>query len=110
MSLARLTRSDFLTLKTLKKEQGRFFILTLSKYPGNKPKFASVVSKKTAHRANVRNTIKRRLRALVREIGLISPLAYVFTAKRSAADASFQEIRADVENLLVKVEKDIRLV
>ena len=100
--LYRLSRADFTSLRTLRKEHGSFFTLTISKSPDNKPRFACVVSKKTAHRASARNLIKRRCRAAIRKRPVKVPFAFVFTAKRSANEASYREISDDVTALFVK--------
>lgn len=99
----RLSRADFSQLVTLRKEQGRFFILNVARSPDTKAHFACVVSKKTAHKAHDRNLIKRRCRAALRQFRESPPFTYVFTAKRSAADSSYKDVSHDVSNLIVKV-------
>jgi ribonuclease P protein component len=98
----RLSRADFSSLKTLRKEQGKLFVLSVAKSPDNKPRFTCVVSKKIAHKAHERNLIKRRTRAAFREISPIAPLAYVFSAKRAAKDIAYAEVSLDVKCLVEK--------
>ncbi len=101
-SIDRLGRADFKTIRPFAKEGGRFFVLTIAKNADNKPKFATVVSKKVALRANVRNLIRRRLRSALREVAPKLPYSFVFTAKSRATEADYQEIRAEVSSLVVK--------
>jgi ribonuclease P protein component len=105
----RLSRADFSSLRTLRKEYGSFFTLTISKSPDNKPRFACVVSKKVARKAHDRNLIKRRCRAALREVSLKAPLAFVFTGKRSAEGATYVEISDDVKSLFVKALASLKV-
>jgi len=63
-----------------------------------------VVSKKVSASAVVRNTIKRRLRTAIaprmKEAG--GGTAFVFTAKREATDASFTDLKRDIDELFEK--------
>jgi ribonuclease P protein component len=104
----RLSRADFLELSPFIKEQGKLFVLAVSKSPDTKPRFACVVSKKTARKAHERNQIKRRFRAALREVGLKGPFAFVFTAKRSAFGADYGAVLQDVHSLIVKVSPSLK--
>ncbi len=97
----RLTRSDFLTLKPIRRENGTFFTLAIGQSELEMAKFACIVSKKVALRANVRNLIKRRCRASFREVmNDAKHKKLIFTAKKTAKNASFEEIRNDIKFLM----------
>jgi ribonuclease P protein component len=106
----RLSRADFASLRPFYKDQGRFFVLTIAKSPDNKPKFACVVSKKTARKAHERNLIKRRCRVAIREIPSLGAFALIFTAKRSVLTAGHEEVFADVASLIVKAKPSLMSV
>jgi ribonuclease P protein component len=108
--LHRLTHADFTALKTLRRENGKFFTLAVSHSPHKKAQFACVVSKKTALRANERNLIKRRSYAAIRENLPREGFAYVFTAKSSAKEATFAEIADDVTHLFEKALAGLKRV
>jgi ribonuclease P protein component len=86
-----------------KRLHGALFSLLCAPLPSGRSKAAIVVSKKVAAKATDRNRIKRRARAAVasRLKTLGEPRALVFTAKKEASTASFAEIRADIEALVV---------
>jgi ribonuclease P protein component len=99
----RLSRADIVSLKPLRREHGRFFTVTIGAPrpsaeggPASGGKFACVVSKKVALRANKRNLIKRRLRSALRAAHLSVDSDMIFTAKRAAAEATYPDIVADV--------------
>ena len=107
---SRLSRADIVSLKPLRREHGQFFTLTIGTPrpsaqggPALGGKFATVVSKKVAIRANKRNLIKRRLRSALRAAHLSVPYDMIFTAKRAAAEASYADILADVQALMNRV-------
>ena len=102
-----LTRADFILKAPIKRFHGVFFSLVTSSANEGVSKFACVVSKKVALRANVRNLIKRRCRAVFRDhmIGLQDHRIYIFTAKKSAVTASFPEMRADIQKLVAVAKK-----
>ena len=106
---SRLSREDFSALVTLRREHGKFFTLTIAKSPDNKPRSACVVSKKTANKAHDRNLIKRRCRAVIRDASVKHPFALVFTAKRSAREATFADVSLDVTSLLNKASAGLKV-
>ncbi len=71
------------------------------------PKIGFVVSKKIG-KAHTRNLIKRRLRAATRaNIALVSPkYNYVFVARPTIIDLSYQDIEQTIIYLLQKVTKN----
>ena len=100
----RLARADFKTSGPAKRVHGAFF--TLSVYlSGHKTQIAEVVSKKVALRAHDRNLIKRRLRAIIRVFGVqnLRSGKFIFTAKPSSKEASYQELNADIGKILKQV-------
>lgn len=66
------------------------------------PGGACVISAKTASRANIRNTVKRRCRTILVPVlkGLRDPLVLVFHAKKGAGAASMAEMRLDITELI----------
>ncbi len=79
----------------------RFF--TLIFLPSNDLKFAFVVSKKVGNAVN-RNRVKRRLRAIARELHF-SKGWYLFLAKPTIKDANFQDIKKEVSRCLLQLEQ-----
>ena len=103
----RLTRADFESIKAVRRVHGSFFTLSISS-GGGALKCACVVSKKVALRANARNLIKRRFRAIIRSYmaeHAISPATLVITAKKQAKDATFDQIKKDITQLLRAVSR-----
>lgn len=105
---SRLSRSDFAAIQALhvKKEHGAHFSAFFGVLPGQRSgvRIACVVSKKTAKLASERNRIKRRCRAVAKEVFSLrtEPLFAVFIAKRSAAEAALGSIRSDITALARK--------
>jgi ribonuclease P protein component len=97
-----LGRAEFKSFKPLTRQHGKFFVLGVGRSETG-PRYACVVSKKVALRANQRNLIKRRCRAAIREVALAGKYAYVFTAKRAALEATYQEILSDIRTLSARV-------
>ena len=66
--------------------------------PGSGGKFAVVVSKKVARSAVARNTLRRRLYAALREVGMVSfPVRGVIYMKKEAVKAPFSVLREALE-------------
>lgn len=59
-----------------------------------------VVSKKVCPKAHDRNTLKRRLRAILQTSDLDFPLACIVRAERSASSATYENLSADLSRLL----------
>lgn len=97
----RLSSADFKKIRPARRLNGTFFTLSLAPHPRGL-KWACVVSKKVSPKAVLRNLIKRRCRSVVQKTlsTIHEPLALVFLAKRGAAEASFSELKQDLEALL----------
>lgn len=105
-------RADFLRLRNGRKAMSAYFILRAA--PSSIPtqtaaRVGYTVTTKCGN-AVVRNRIKRRLRALVREIFPHSAKAgydYMFIArndaKPSAADVDYQELRLAMEHAMARI-------
>ena len=101
----RLSRADFTALSARSRRiSGGLFSLSIAPSPLG-TKVACVVSKKVSPKAVVRNLVKRRARAILREAlkNFDKPLLLSFHAKTAARDASYAEIDSDVRRLLSKV-------
>jgi len=71
--------------------------------PNNELRFAFVVSKKVGN-AVVRNKIKRRFRAIARNLNLTNGW-YLFLAKPSIKDVKFETIQKDVDKCLSQLKQ-----
>ncbi len=80
---------------------GRFIVVSILPTNHKVSRVGFAVSKKHGN-AVVRNTIKRRLRAIVRELGpdIDCGFDFIIGAKRSCVNASFQELQKDVYRVL----------
>ncbi|MDP3965298.1 MAG: ribonuclease P protein component [bacterium] len=110
-----LTHAEFLRAERAKfrRERGSLFILSFGVLAGQKPrecKTACVVSKKTAARAVDRNVIKRRWRDAMRHClpSAPAPSALVFYAMRPARNASYADIKNDVDMLIARAGAKLR--
>lgn len=102
----RLTHADFSEFKRPRRESGGYFIVSYTERLGSKPKFACVVSKKISPKATERNTIRRRVMAVLRDISASMPGGiYVFTAKKDVKLANFQDILEDLTKIVSKIKK-----
>ena len=99
----RLTGEEIRALKG-KRIAGKYFSLLVAPATATFPKCACVASKKVSLKAVERNTIKRRCRSVLQKSlsRVASPLSLVFYAKREALDASFSEIREDIDALIAR--------
>ena len=99
---SRLTREDFSSLSKNRPKTyfGRFF--TLAVYPADQnTKVACVVAKKNVRHATDRNTVKRRVREVVRALLPALPAgSYVIYTKKKANEATFADIQSDIQDLL----------
>ncbi len=84
---------------------GEFLLVKISPNQENKTRVGIVVSKKVAKKATERNKIKRRIREIVRSEVLEGKTVgdIVIIAKRSSEKSSYQELKADWENILLKL-------
>ncbi|MBP9757593.1 MAG: ribonuclease P protein component [Candidatus Pacebacteria bacterium] len=99
----RLTGSEIRRLKPEKRLNSSLFSLSYSASDGV-GKAACVVSKKVSAKATIRNTVKRRMRAALRDIpSLPGGVSLVLAAKRSTADVAYAELRADLIELIGRV-------
>lgn len=97
-----LSHEEIARLPRGRRIAGRFFSLSIAPLPSGPAKISCVVSKKVSLKAVERNVVKRRCREAARtDLKTIEqPLALIFHAKKGAAQASFAEIRQDIEKLL----------
>jgi len=79
--------------------------MTVVKYPASGPKFAFIVSSKSAPQAVSRNKIKRRARSIIEKVAMNLPKdrVYLFNFNKQAKDVSFQELERDILNALRSV-------
>lgn len=102
---ARVRKSDEFTAvaASARPVRGEYLQLRSIKSPGQ-PRFGFIVSTRVSPLAVVRNVIKRRLRAIIRQhYGQIRPnTVTVITARPPAARASHQDLRTDTETLLAR--------
>src|SRR3989344_2672774 len=102
--IQRLSSSDFRKIRPGRRYGGTHFILTISPLASGGTRFTCVVSKKIAARATVRNLIKRRCRVAYRTADAPSvPCALVFSAKRTAAGATYKDIATDITELIARM-------
>ncbi len=102
-AIYRLSRADFTRMRTFKRLPGTCFSFSWGFLDGRiNPGGACVISTKTAPRANVRNTVKRRCRAVLLPIlkTLKEPIVIVLHAKKGASEASMLELKAEIEKLV----------
>lgn len=103
----RLSGASIRSVRSPRRIQGALFSLAVSPREGAAA-CACVVSKKVAAKAVARNLLKRRTRAILSPlVRALSPGSYIFTAKRAAADASYVDLRKDIE-LLVQATRGVR--
>ncbi|MBD3282529.1 MAG: ribonuclease P protein component [Candidatus Portnoybacteria bacterium] len=85
---------------------GRFVFFKKAKNKSDEKRFGFIVSSKVSKKAVVRNKIKRRLRAIVKEEvdNIKSGLDMVIIAKPQVVDKSFNEIKEEVLELFKKAD------
>lgn len=102
----RLSRHDFTRLQTKRRVSGVYITLAIGVVPGrSRSGFACVVSKKAARHAVDRNRIKRRVRAIFREIypSFTPGMVVVAYAKNGSSRTTMVQLRDDIHTLLSKV-------
>lgn len=104
----RLSRADTgrLAVAAPIRVHGKLFSLMADTLPRPaSSKWTCVVSKSVAAQAHDRNRLKRVCREAARtEIGRAEiPVAAMFRAKKAAREASFKDIRADIQFLIEKI-------
>ena len=103
---SRLTREDISALSKIRPKTyfGRFF--TLAAYSADQnTKVACVVAKKNVRHATDRNTVKRRVREIIRALLPTLPAgSYIIYTKKKANEATFADIQADIQGLLKQVK------
>lgn len=101
MKYHRLSTADFKTFRPARRAYAARTTLSIAPSIDGRVRAAFVVSKKVSAKAAVRNRVKRRLREALRSLPVPTrALTLVFTAKRSAADASYADIATDVQELV----------
>src|SRR5687767_14358894 len=100
----RLSGAEIRRLVPIKRLNSGLFSLSISKAAGL-PKISCVVSKKVSHKAVVRNRVKRRMRAALRELPLPAGTASILSAKPGAATAEYTAIREDIAELIARSVK-----
>lgn len=105
-------RTEFLRVKGGRRWATPAFVLETRPRPdgddeGRVPRFGFTITKKIGN-AVTRNRVRRRLRALVTEIGPEKARPgydYVIIARSGATERSFQDLRADLEQALNRVHQ-----
>lgn len=98
----RLTGAAIRRLPPQKRLNSALFSVSVSGIPHARALAACSVSKKVSPKATVRNLVKRRMRSILSQLTLPHG-AFVFTAKRQSADASFAETKQDLESLVARL-------
>jgi ribonuclease P protein component len=105
------TRAEFLRIRGGRRWSTPGFALETRSRPdgaqGQGPRFGFTISKKVGS-AVVRNRIRRRLRALVTALDPARVRAghdYVLIARPGAADRSYHDLKADLEQALARVHQ-----
>jgi ribonuclease P protein component len=105
------TRAEFLRIRGGRRWSTPAFALETRSRPdgadGHGPRFGFTISKKVGS-AVVRNRIRRRLRALVSALDPTLVRAghdYVLIARSGAADRSYGDLKADLEQALARVHQ-----
>lgn len=80
------THSEYFSLRTKKSEKDT--VITV------------VVGKKVAAQAVARNTIKRRIKSILRNISLTPNIMHVLYVKKKALELSTKELKSEIQKLL----------
>lgn len=94
----------FLIIKKAKAFNSDLLVLKKAKNNLKDSRFGFVVSQKISKKAVVRNKIKRRMREIIRKcLKQIAPgFDFVFFARKSITEKTFQEIEEGIKNILLK--------
>ena len=107
--IGRVTRSVTKDVPSahIRRIHGAFVVLAYATLPSGGARFTCVVSKKTARLAKDRNRIKRRVRAIVREVlaKFDAPLLLIFNAKPPAKTASGAALREEIAGIMGRVAR-----
>ena len=99
-------RPEFLAVRRGEKRRGRLFLLeVLDRGDGKPPRFGLTVTKKVGN-AVVRNRMKRRLRALVREVLPTSGVPgadHVLIGRAGGVEREYQRVRSELISALERV-------
>jgi ribonuclease P protein component len=100
---SRLTGAELRRITGQRRVHGALFSVALSPAQ-DRPRATVTVSKKVSAKAVERNLVKRRAKAaLASLLRRLPPGAYVFSARPAAREASFAELKADIESLARKI-------
>ena len=84
--------------------QGHFFDVRLDGLKNNKkPGFFVVVGSRVSKKAVERNLIKRRIRAILREISTAPPGRITIISKSESVKAKFTELKKEIQFILGKL-------
>lgn len=103
---SRIPRKSFASLlKSSKFFHSEHFLLRTGKTSETKPQFGVSVSKKISKKAVTRNTIRRRVYAVLsKKIKNIKPISALLIAKPGAEEIQGAHLQAEIEKLL-KISK-----
>ena len=86
-----------------RKKHGTLFSLSVHASASATARGSVAVSKKVSPKAAKRNLIKRRARAILApHLKQMRPGAYVLSAKAAAAQASYAQMRSDIDSLMAQ--------
>lgn len=99
-----LTNREIRTVRPTRRIHGALFSVAVLPLPSSAAKVAVVVSKKISAKAVERNKIQRRARAALRSVlPQLPPAGYLFTAKREARTAEYEDVARDIAQLAHKL-------
>lgn len=100
----RISGAQIRAISGARRISGELFSLSLSPASGELVQCACVVSKKVSKLAVKRNLIRRRCRAaLLDTLAVLKPGVYIFHAKRECMQASYADVKADIEKIVGKI-------
>ncbi len=96
------TRAEFTSVyERGRRWQGRYLALRVLKNQLDVPRFGYSIGKEVG-KAVVRNRVRRRLKAIVRDVGTTAGWDVVLMARRGAGEAAYVELRESVKGLLAR--------